>query len=42
MNARSGFELAYFQAFPGNANNNIGSVGSILLFVVFPGNATKL
>ena len=39
-NAKSGFELTYFQAFPGNANNNVGSAGSTL-FLAFPGNAAK-
>ena len=43
-NAKSGFELtiSYFQAFPGNAKNNVGSAGSTLFFAC-PGNAaTKL
>ena len=39
-NAKSGFELTYFQAFPGNAKHYVGSVGSTLFFQ-FPGNATK-
>ena len=40
QNAKSGFEPTYFQAFPGNAKNNVGSAGSTLFFQ-FPGNATN-
>ena len=39
-NAKSGFESTYFQAFPGNAKNNVGSAGRTL-FLQFPGNAAK-